>query len=103
MEERLTMSEKITGIVETCGGDNISWHIVAISAKDSQPYHEWPKNKFGFIAITAKIGSSSWPTSLLPPGDKKTFWIAIPVKVRKAESISVGDKVTIEFDFREQK
>ena len=94
--------EKITGIVETCGGDDVSWHIVAISEKDSKPYHKWPKNTFGFIAIDAKIGRTCWKTSLLPPGDKKTFWIAIPLKVRKAESISVGDKVTIEFSFRER-
>ena len=97
------MSEKITGIVEKCGADDgVSWHIVTISEEDSRPYHSWPKNNFGFIAITAKIGGSSWQTSLLPPGDKKTFWIAIPAKIRKAEAISAGDQVTIEFMLRER-
>ena len=97
------MSEKVTGVVEKCSADCGSWHMVTISEKDSQPYHEWPKNNFGFVAITAKIGKTSWPTSLLPPGDKKTFLIAIPAKVRKAEAISAGDKVTIEFDLRERR
>ena len=96
------MSEKVTGVVERCGDDGVSWHIVTVSEEDSRPYHEWPKNNFGFIAIEAKIGNTSWSTSLLPPGDKKTFWIAIPAKIRKAESIGVGDVVTIEFDLRER-
>ena len=95
------MAEKIIGTIEMCGDCNVSWHVVVISEKDSEPYHDWPKNTFGLIAITARIGNSTWLTSLLPPGDKKTFWIAIPARIRKAESISAGDEVTIEFDLRE--
>ena len=77
------------------------WHYVCVPEKNSQPYEEL-RNNFGFIAVTAKIGKSSWPTSLLPSGDKKTYFIALPAKIRKAESIKAEDKVDLEFEPRER-
>ena len=56
---------------------------------------------FGFIAITAKVGNSSWPTSLMPMGDG-THFIALPAKVRKKEKLSLGEEVQISFETRER-
>jgi len=53
----------------------------------------------GLIAITAHIGNSSWPTSLLPMGDG-THFIALPAKVRTKEKLSLGAAVEISFAMR---
>jgi hypothetical protein len=56
----------------------------------------------GLIAITATVGKISWPTSLLPYGDK-THFIALPAKVRKANDIKLDDEISVEFEMRERK
>ena len=50
----------------------------------------------GLIPVTATIGATSWPTSLLPKGDG-THFIALNAKVRKAERIELGDRVRVSF------
>jgi hypothetical protein len=46
----------------------------------------------GLIAVTASIGKSTWPTSLLPMGDG-THFIALPARVRTREKLFRGDDV----------
>jgi len=95
------MSEKFSGIVETCGQEGGGhWWIVRVPKKISQAYKPLANN-FGFIAITQKVGKSSWPSSLMPAGDG-THIVAVPAKVRKANNIKLGDKITIEFEIRER-
>lgn len=43
----------------------------------------------GLFAIVAKIGQTSWNTSLLPMGDR-THFVALNKKVMKTENISLG-------------
>ena len=57
---------------------------------------------FGFIAITAKVGNSSWPTSLLPKGDG-TYFIALPANVRSKEKLLLGAEIEISFETRLRK
>lgn len=56
----------------------------------------------GLVAITATVGKYSWNTSLMPMGDGTQF-IPLPVKLRKSESIEVGDTVTVSFVLRDRK
>lgn len=58
-----------------------------------------PKGKWGFIPITASLGSSTWETSLLPTGDK-SYFIALKANVRKKEKVSLGNTVTLEYELR---
>ena len=53
----------------------------------------------GLIPITAKVGSTSWETSLLPMGDG-THFIALNEKKKKREDISVGSEVSLSFSTR---
>ena len=55
------------------------WHYVAVPTALSVPLLHLALH-FGFVAITAKVGHSSWETSLLPKGDG-THFIALPAKV----------------------
>jgi len=54
------------------------------------------KPKWGLIPATITIGETTWKKSLLPFGDG-TLFVALNEKVRLAEKLSVGDKVTVTF------
>ena len=53
----------------------------------------------GLGPIEARVGKTRWKASLLPMGDG-THFIALNAKVRKAESIKVGDEVEVNFSWR---
>ena len=76
------------------------WLYVSVSMELSAPPKIFATN-FGPIAITAKVGGSSRPTSLMPMGDG-THFIALPAKVRKKEKLSLGAETQISFELRER-
>ena len=88
-----TFVAKIERFEMPCG-----WYYVPVPAELSIPL-EYLAINFGFIAVTAKVGNSSWPTSLLPKGDG-THFIALPKKVRLKEKLSYGAEVEISFELR---
>jgi hypothetical protein len=49
---------------------------------------------FGSLRVTARIGETSWQTSVFP--SRETGWM-LPVKaaVRKAEGLAEGDEVVL--------
>ncbi len=73
------------------------WYYVSVPSHLSKPLAHLADR--GLIAVTAKIGESSWPTSLLPMGDG-THFIALPAKIRSKETVSLGADVEISFDVR---
>ena len=88
-----TFVAKIEGC-EMPGG----WHYVSVPTELSTPLKHLAIN-FGFIAITARVGSTSWPTSLLPKGDG-THIIALPAKVRSKEKLLYGAEIKLSFEAR---
>jgi len=94
------MVEKFSGIVEIFDKENMPWWFVRVPKKLSDPYEVLADR--GLIAVMASVGKNSWKTSLLPYGDS-THFIALPKKVRKANSIQLGDKISVEFEMRERK
>ena len=76
------------------------WNYVSVPTDLSKPFEHLADR--GLIAVTAKIGNSSWPTSLLPMGDG-TYFIALPAKVRKKEKLLLGMAVEISFEIRDRK
>lgn len=75
------------------------WHYVSVPANLSEPFEHLADR--GLIAITATIGNSKWETSQLPMGDGSHF-IALPVKIRKKESINLGDVICVKFSLRKR-
>ncbi len=73
------------------------WFYAAVPPELSMPLVHLADR--GLIAVTAKIGNSSWPTSLLPMGDG-THFIALPAKVRKKEKLALGATVEVSFELR---
>ena len=74
-----------------------SWHYVSVPPELSVPHENLAER--GLIAITARVGSSSWATSMLPMGDG-THFIALPAKVRQREKLSLGSTAEISFVIR---
>jgi hypothetical protein len=73
------------------------WYYVPVPQELSKPLE--PLAERGLIAITAQVGATSWPTSLLPMGDG-THFIALPAKVRTKQKIDVGDAISVAFRIR---
>jgi len=75
----------------------MGWHYVSVPTDLSKPLEHLADR--GLIAVTATVGGSSWPTSLLPMGDG-THFIALPAKLRKKEKLSLGMAIEISFETR---
>ena len=73
------------------------WYYVLVPNSLSKPLEHLVDR--GLIAITSKIGNSSWNTSMLPMGDG-THFIALPARVRQKESLTQGTKVQVSFETR---
>ena len=73
------------------------WYYVPVPTELSKPLE--PHAERGLIAVTARIGSSCWHTSLLPLGDG-THFIALPIKVRSKEKLARGSELELSFELR---
>ena len=92
------MTNAFTAIIELFERDK-GWHYVAVPSDLSKPLE--PLADRGLIAVTAAVGNTSWPTSLLPMGDG-THFIALPAKVRKKKNLYLGESVGVSFETRER-
>ena len=75
----------------------MGWYYVLVPQELSKPLEHLADR--GLIAVTATVGGSSWPTSLLPMGDG-THFIALPAKVRSKEKLSPGAEAEVSFETR---
>jgi hypothetical protein len=73
------------------------WHYVSVPPELSEPLESFADR--GLIAITAQVGTQTWPTPLPPIGDG-THFIALPAKVRSKQKIDIGDLVSVFFELR---
>jgi hypothetical protein len=73
------------------------WYYVSVPTELSKPLESLADR--GLIAIRARVGSSHWPTSLLPMGDG-THFIALSAKVRKKEKVQLDMELEISFETR---
>lgn len=90
------MSSSFIGKVELFEREK-GWYYFSVPTEMRKPLEYLAAR--GLIAVTARVGNSSWPTSLLPMGDG-THFIALPAKVRKKEKLSLGDELELSFEIR---
>jgi hypothetical protein len=90
------MSNRFSAVVSLFERDK-GWHYVPVPVSLSKPLEHLADR--GLIAVTVKIGNSSWPTSLLPMGDG-THFIALPAKVRSKEKLTLGAEIAVSFELR---
>lgn len=88
------------------GGNGGAWHFMTIDGAAGEALSgtalmrrlEKTIGGFGSIKVRARIGESSFATSVFP--SKSEGWI-LPVKasVRRAEDLAEGDSVTVALEF----
>lgn len=74
-----------------------SWHFITIEFSQSQEIKKdwhWPRKGFGSIPVNAKIGLTSWRTSIFPEKGGE-YLLPIKKEVRQKEKIKIGQIITI--------
>ena len=92
------MAQVFSASIEVFERD-MGWHYVSVPTSLSEPLGHLADR--GLIAITASIGNTSWPTSLLPMGDG-THFIPLSATIRKKEKLSLGMTVEVSFEVRQR-
>lgn len=57
-----------------------------------------PRRGFGSVRVKARVGSSSFSTSLFPSKEMGGFLLPLKASVRKAEKLAEGSAVTAELE-----
>lgn len=75
-----------------------AWVFVSLPLDLSESITEVPRPPapgFGSLRVVARIGDTTWSTSIFP--EAKTGCYVLPVKkaVRAAEGVSIGDTVSV--------
>jgi hypothetical protein len=76
------------------------WHFLTVDKKTAQGirfFAEDRASKLGSVKVRAKIGKTSWETSLFPTKAGE-YLLAIKASVRKAEKVSDGDRVRVKLE-----
>ena len=55
----------------------------------------------GLVAVTVRLGRTTWNASLMPMGDGTQF-IPLPAKVRKSEHVEIGNCIKLSFVLRKR-
>jgi hypothetical protein len=75
-----------------------SWYFATVPEELSADVRELPSppRGFGSLRVRARIGASSWTTSIFPSGD--AFVLPLKRAIREAEKIDEGGLITVELD-----
>jgi hypothetical protein len=77
------------------------WYFVTVPAKQCRDLKEISgivTYGWGMIPVNARIGKTKWKTSLFPKDGR--YIVPIKVRVREAEDLEEGDKVTVQLEVR---
>jgi hypothetical protein len=73
-------------------GDPGSWHFVRLTPELSEDItlEAGPREGFGSIRVEARIGATTWRTSLFPEAATGTLLLPVKKQVRRAEDLYAG-------------
>lgn len=76
-----------------------AWHFITLPPDEAGLVRmAVPKRKtrgWGSVRVKARIGETSFATSLFPATQVKSYLLPIKADVRRAERLNVGDKVDV--------
>jgi len=78
-------------------GEGAAWRFVTVPKADSEKLKRTVRVKrgFGSIRVTAKIGTTSWRTSIFPDSKSGTYLLPVKASVRRAERLEDGESAAI--------
>lgn len=75
-----------------------AWHFVTVPQKLSAQlrfFHAPAMRGFGSIKVEARIGSSTWRTSIFPSKRDNSYLLPVKADVRRAEGLNPGKSVKV--------
>lgn len=73
-----------------------AWHFVTLPVDDSQIIKmAVPRRGWGSVRVKARIGETSWATSIFPDSKSGAYLLPVKADVRKTEGIAPGDAVEV--------
>lgn len=91
-------SIETTGPLVKWSGDKASWFFVILTGDVVGEIHYAAMGRtggFGSVKVRATIGDTTWETSVFPSKESGGFVLPVKAAVRKAESITEGDTVSL--------
>lgn len=76
-----------------------SWVMLALPFEQADAIDEVSqsvRHGFGSVRVEARIGTTTWRTSLFPDRKRESFIMGVKQQVRRAESLDVGDVAEVE-------
>ena len=92
MKKRYSVSSKVW----LYPGGNAAWHFLTIPKKESAAIKKTfgaVMRGWGSLRVTAKIGDTSWNTSIFWDNGSGAYLLPLKAAVRKAEGLSEGESV----------
>lgn len=93
-EERI----ETTGPLVKWSGEKASWFFVILTGDVVGEIHYAAMGRtggFGSVKVRATIGDTTWETSVFPSKESGGFVLPVKAAVRKAESLTEGDTVSL--------
>jgi len=75
-----------------------AWHFVNVPKKESKEIKKLfagHKRGFGSLKVEAKIGDTTWATSVFPDSKSETYLLPIKSQVRKKENLVAGKSIAV--------
>jgi len=75
-----------------------AWHFVALPSEMSEDIKAFTKHLargFKSVKVEARIGETSWKTSIFPSKERGAYILPIKKSVRVAEDIGVNSVITV--------
>lgn len=77
------------------------WHFVTLPVDTTDDIEAAAEPRpFGSVPVRARIGTTTWETSLFPDTQSGAYVLPVKRSVRDAESLTEGDAVTVELSPR---
>jgi hypothetical protein len=75
-----------------------SWTFVSLPVAESEVIRELTaglRRGFGSVRVRARIGATTWTTSIFPDKGREAYVLPVKRAVRRAEHLDSGDTTTV--------
>lgn len=99
MADELTFTARVT----TTPGDG-AWHIVTLPedlSDEIEARYAGPRRGFDSVRVTARIGATTWGTSIFPSRSRGAYVMGIKRAVRDREGIDKDTRVEVSLEIPE--
>ncbi len=80
-------------------GDTANWHFISLPTAEAEAIKACFAHHargWGSLRVQARIGETTWKTSIFPDKKQGTYLLPVKAEVRKKEKIHAGESVRIQ-------